>query len=360
MKKKYYDIKPLLELKAEYNIIMGERSNGKTYAVCKTMIENFLTTGTYGVYIRRYADEILPSNLKALFNPFDIEKISKGRYNKIAYRGKVFEIGMYDYDNDKWIKREPFCFCAALNTWENAKGPDRGVVGIILFDEFLTRRFYLTNEFLSFQNVLSSFIRDREKVQIFLVGNTVSFYSPYFEEFGLENIKEMEPGTINCFSFQNGTKIAIDYCESVASEKESAKFFNFNPSKANMITTGKWEIPDYPHYSKSIDFIREVSLRFYIHFDNDLICGNIVSKDNSVFLFFHMQTKEITEENEIVYSTKLDTNPLHCVTFSQSALDVHQTIARLIRGGRLFFSTNKVGEIYNNYYKWQQKYNLIS
>jgi len=357
---KYYDINPLLKLDAEYNIIMGERSNGKTYAVCKLIIENFLQTGTFGVYIRRYADEILPANIKALFNPFDISKLSKGKYNKIMYRGKCFEIGNYDFEKDKWINKEPLCFTAALNTWENAKGPDRGVVGIILFDEFLTRRFYLTNEFLSFQNVLSSFIRDRENVKIFLVGNTVSFYSPYFEEFGLENIKEMEPGTINCYTFENGTKIAVDYCESVASGKESAKLFNFNSTKANMITTGKWEIPDYPHYSKSIDFIREVILKFYIKFDNDTICGNIVVKKDKSFIYFHQQTKEFDEENSIIYSTQLSDNPLKCVTLAQGTTDAHKIINSIIKQGRLFFSTNKVGEIYTNYIKWQQRYSLIN
>ncbi len=359
-KKKYYDIKPLLKLNAEYNIIMGERSNGKTYSVCKLIIENFLETGTYGVYIRRYADEIMPSNIKALFNPFEIEKISKGRYNRIMYRGKMFEIGNYDFEKDKWINKEPLCFCAALNTWENAKGPDRGVVGIILFDEFLTRRFYLTNEFLSFQNVLSSFIRDRENVRIFLVGNTVSFYSPYFEEFGLENIKEMEPGTLNCFEFENGTKIAVDYCESVSAEKESAKFFNFNPAKANMITTGKWEIPDYPHYSGSIDFVREVILKFYIKFDNDTICGNIVVKKDKVFIFFHLQTKEYDSDNSIEYSTQLSDNPLKSVTLAQGITDAHKLINNLLKQGRVFFSTNKVGEIFTNYLKWQQRYSLIN
>lgn len=358
---KYYDIKPLLDLDAEYNIIMGERSNGKTYAVCKLIIENFLKTGTFGVYIRRYADEILPSNLKTLFNPFDIDKLSKGKHNKIAYRGKMFEIGQYDFEKDKWIHKEPLCFTAALNTWENAKGPDRGVVGIILFDEFLTRRYYLTNEFLSFQNVLSSFIRDRENVRIYMVGNTVSFYSPYFEEFGLENIKEMKPGELNCYSFQNGTKIAVDYCESVGEEKASAKFFNFNSTKANMITTGKWEIPDYPHYGKSIDFIREVLFRFYIKFDNDIICGNIVQKKTSVFIYFHAQTKELEdEENLFIYSKEPSDNPRHCTYFRQGELEVQQLILGLIGHSRIFFSTNHVGEIFNNYYKWQQKYTLIS
>lgn len=360
MANKYYDINPLLELDAEYNIIMGERSNGKTYSVLKTMIEHYLKTGHYGVYIRRYADEILPSNLKLLFNPFDISKLSKGKYNRITYRGKQFDIGFYDEETDKWTTREPFCFCAALNTWENAKGPDRGIVGIILFDEFLTRRYYLTNEFLSFQNVLSSFIRDRENVKVFLVGNTVSFYSPYFDEFDLDDVKNMQPGELNCYTFQNGTKIAVDYCESVGEQKASAKFFNFNSNKANMITTGKWEIPDYPHYGKSIDFIREVVLKFYIKFDNDIICGNVVQKPGKVFIYFHKQTKEIDEDNSIIYSTVLSDNPLHCIQFRQGTLDAQILITRLLSQNRTFFSDNKTGEIYNNYYKWQQKYSLIS
>lgn len=358
MKSKYYDIKPLLDLNAEYNIIMGERSNGKTYSVCKLIIENFLKNGTYGAYIRRYADEILPANIKALFNPFDVEKMSKGKYNKIMYRGKMFEIGNYDYEKDKWITREPLCFCASLNTWESAKGPDRGTVEILLFDEFLTRRYYLTNEFLAFQNVLSSFIRDRDNAKIFLVGNTVSFYSPYFEEFGLENIKEMEPGSLNCFTFQNGTKIAVDYCESVGETRGNAKFFNFNPTKANMITTGKWEIPDYPHYAGTIDFVREVPFRFYINFDNDLICGCVVQKHERVFLYFHKQTKEIEEENTFIYSTTLSDDPLKCVTFAQGETDAQRLINKLIKARRMFFSDNKVGEIFNNYYKWQAKYTM--
>ena len=345
-KEQYYDIKPLLKLDAEYNMIMGERSNGKTYSVLLTMIEHYIKTGEYGVYIRRYADEILPSNIKGLFNPFDIEKLSKGKYNHIGYRGKQFDIGTYDYEKDKWVKKEPFCFCAALNTWESAKGPDRGIVGIVLFDEFLTRRYYLTNEFLSFQNVLSSFLRDRGNAKVFMVGNTVSFYSPYFEEFGLENIKDMKVGDVACFTFDNGTKIAVEYCKSVGESKESAKFFNFNSTKANMITTGKWEIPDYPHYGKSIDFIREVPFRFYIQFDNELLCGCIVCKRDEVFLYFHMQTKEIDQEKELLFTTKPDGNPHHYTSFSSASLAysrVSSLFNTLIKSNKMFFANNKVG-----------------
>lgn len=362
-KKKYYDIKPLLKLEAEYNIIMGERSNGKTYSVLNTMLEHFLKTGEYGVYIRRYADEILPANIKGLFNPFDISKLSKGKYNHIAYRGREFLIGTYDFEKDKWKQKEPFCFTAALNTWENAKGPDRGVVGIMLFDEFLSRRYYLTNEFLSFQNVVSSFIRDRANARIFLVGNTVSFFSPYFEEFGLENIKEMQVGDLACFTYDNGTKIAVQYTESVGEEKESAKFFNFNSKKANMITTGKWEIPDYPHYAGSIDFLREVLFRFFVKFDNEIICGNLVHHKDDIFLYFHYQTKDIpNEDTSLIFETSVSGNPRHFTTLKSSVTtygEVMQLVNTLINSNKMFFSTNKVGEVFNNFYKWQSRFAIL-
>lgn len=362
-KKKYYDIKPLLKLDAEYNIIMGERSNGKTYSVLKTMLEHFMQTGEYGVYLRRYADEILPANIKGLFQPFekDLEKMSKGKYNHIAYRGREYLIGKYDFEKDKWEQKEQFCFAAALNTWENAKGPDRGVVGTILFDEFLSRRYYLTNEFLSFQNVLSSFMRDRAGAKVFLVGNTVSFYSPYFEEFGLENIKDMQVGDLVCFTYDNGAKIAVQYTESVGEDKESAKFFNFNSKKANMITTGKWEIPDYPHYPESIDFTREVLFKFFVKFDNEVICGNLVKHKEDLFLYFHMQTKEFDETDYLIFETTPSGSPKRYTSFkaSRSIYDVMSIVNTLIDSDKMFFSTNKVGEIFNNYFKWQSRYTIL-
>ena len=39
-KKKYYDIKNLLETKAQYMILLGQRANGKSYQCKKTVLED--------------------------------------------------------------------------------------------------------------------------------------------------------------------------------------------------------------------------------------------------------------------------------------------------------------------------------
>ena len=302
--------------------------------------------------VRRYDDELRPANIKSLFSPFDIFKMSKGKYNRIEYRGQCFNIGKYNYEEMEWdTKPIPFCYAASLNTWENSKGADRGYIRYILFDEFITRRNYLVNEYISFQNCVSTFIRDRGKCNIFLVGNSVSFYCPYFNEFNV-NVKDMKPGDLNCYQYENGTKIAVQYCASVGETKASAKFFNFN-DKAKMITTGQWEIPEYPHYPHSVDFVRDVLFRFYVKFDNEKLCCCLINKKEGYFVFIHEQTKDIPDD-AIIFSQDFSSDIRHQRGFKQlPAIPLYEKIRHYMLSAPKFFSNNKVGEIFNNYYRWQ-------
>ena len=43
-KQKFYSLKNILSKDAQYNIIFGERSNGKTYSVLKYGLEKFCQT----------------------------------------------------------------------------------------------------------------------------------------------------------------------------------------------------------------------------------------------------------------------------------------------------------------------------
>lgn len=45
-KTQYYSLKNILQKKAVYNIIIGERSNGKTYAVLREGVKNYLNNKT--------------------------------------------------------------------------------------------------------------------------------------------------------------------------------------------------------------------------------------------------------------------------------------------------------------------------
>ena len=57
-KPKFYSLENILSKNADYNIIFGERSNGKTYATLEYVLTKYVETGEQGAYIRRWSEEI--------------------------------------------------------------------------------------------------------------------------------------------------------------------------------------------------------------------------------------------------------------------------------------------------------------
>ena len=62
--KKYYSLKNILEYNASYNLIVGKRSNGKSYACLYKGLERYFNEGKQIAYIRRWRDDITGANGK--------------------------------------------------------------------------------------------------------------------------------------------------------------------------------------------------------------------------------------------------------------------------------------------------------
>ena len=166
-------------------MIIGERSNGKTYACLKYALDNFFKKGEEFVYLRRWNDDVKTKRMQTLFTPFKdyLEK----RNGKVIFKSGTF----YFVDLDTEIETV-MAYALSISEVEHMKSSSYENVTTVIFDEFLTRRVYLVNEFVSFMNVLSTIIRKRENVTIFMLGNTVNRYCPYFSEMGLKNIRSEE------------------------------------------------------------------------------------------------------------------------------------------------------------------------
>ena len=54
---------------AHYNWLIGERSNGKTYACLKEMIINYAKTGQQGALIRRWKEDFRGKRGQMMFAP---------------------------------------------------------------------------------------------------------------------------------------------------------------------------------------------------------------------------------------------------------------------------------------------------
>ena len=250
---KYYDLRNILQTDCIYNIIIGERSNGKTYACLKYGVERYFKTGEQFAIVRRWQTDIRGHRASAMFSALvkngEIKKLSKGKYVGIHYWAGRFYPCNYD-DKGKAVYRdnEVIAHPFSLSDTEHNKSISYPNTTTIIFDEFTTRQVYLPDEFVLFMNTISTIVRDRTNVKIFMLGNTVDKYCPYFKEMGLKNIHKQEQGTIDVYRYGNSKlKVAVEYCKSMGKSKANNFLFAFDNPKLEMIKTGAWELDIYPH-----------------------------------------------------------------------------------------------------------------
>lgn len=351
---KYYSLKNILSKHAQYNMIIGERSNGKTYAVTKHIIEQYIKTGGEGAIIRRWGEDFKNKRganmFTALVNDRTLEKLSKGKYNNIIYRGKMW----YLVNTEDESICDCFCYAFALSEMEHDKSVSYPNVTTILFDEFLTRGYYLVDEFVTFINVLSTIIRDRDNVTIFMCGNTVNKWSPYFNEFGLTHIKNMKQGDIDVYTYGNsGLKVAVEYCSTSLRnrvKKASDVYFAFNNPKLEMVTKGTWLIDNYPHLPHKYK-PNKIEYTFFVVFDGETLQCEVVS-DNDLFVYIHRKTTELKyRPNDVVYDLGSHAEPNLRFSFIRPIDRIDEKIYSLYKAKRFFYQSNDIGEILNNFVK---------
>lgn len=358
----YYDISGIDALDAVYNLIYGKRSNGKTFAVCRKIIDAYLDEDLPSAYLRRLDEMIKPKNLSELFDPhipYIIEK-TEGKYNSILYRSNGFYLCCYDGDIKISQDKKPFCRTYAINTAETTKGQDAGEVKYVFFDEFITRQFYLTNEFVLFQNLLSSIVRNRAGIKIYMVANTVSKYCPYFREMGLTRMKDQKQGTIDVYTMgASGTKIAVEYSDAAGGGENVSQYFCFDNPELDMITSGAWEIALYRHIPRGVGSLPP-ELQFFIVFDGQILRGGLYIFNDAPLLTFSRRYKEIKDpEDQIIYADNLDDppdpNPLHNTNLAHTPTKAHELILSLIKQHKTYFADNEDGETFAAWLKWATK-----
>ena len=349
---------------AQYYMIYGERSNGKTYDSLLRGLRNYAKTGEQFAYLRRWGEDIRTKNLSNLFSGHIENGVLKtlftDKWNQIYYRSGKFFLEKREDDGTVTRDENPVGYAFDLNGMEHYKSTSFPRVTLIIFDEFLSRNGYLPNEFTLFQNSLSTIIRHRDNVKIFMLGNTVNQSCPYFNEMGLTHIKKQKQGTVDLYTYPNGAKVVVEYAESSYKRggKASDVYFAFDDPEINMITTGIWEMNIYPHLNVRYR-PKDVVANFFIDFEGDLLHGEVVSLDTGPFIFLHRKTTPIKDESkDIVYTTYADERWNYRMCLTKQSDDLSCFILKCLRENKIFYSTNEIGECMRNYVMWSDSYSI--
>lgn len=356
MKSEFYNMKNILTRNAKYNVIFGERSNGKSFAVKEYAINRYAKKGEQFAIVRRWTDDFTGKRGTQMFEDLCkldvVTKATNGEWTDIYYYGSRWYFCRWE-DGKRIVSEDIFAFGFSLTAMEHDKSISFPRITTILFDEFLSRSGYLPDEFVTCMNVFSTIIRQRNNVTIFMCGNTVNPYCPYFKEMGLRHVKQMKPGDIDTYTYgDSGLTVAVEYTLPNIKGKPSDVYFAFDNPKLSMITGGEWEIGIYPHCP--VKFLpKEIMFTYFIIYDEQILQCEVVQHDNMGFTFIHPKTTPLKDENtDLIYSTDYDPRPNWKRKITKPTSKIEDKIAMYYRKDKIFYSDNETGETVRNYLMW--------
>lgn len=357
-KVKYYDIrKTIKKTDVPYYMVIGKRSNGKTYSSLQYCIENRVKKGKECVYLRRWNDDIIGARGKKVFSDFmnDSEYISNltdGEFSGLHYWNRALYLCNYlESGKPVYSENDRVCYFMALNDVEHDKStggyPN---VSTIIFDEFVARHGYIVDEFITFNHVVSTIVRGKDDVKIIMLGNTLNKFCPYFKEMGLMHVDKMKQGSIDIYTYSNNKlKVLVEYTADDTGNMESDFYFAFDNPRLDMITKGAWELPVYPHCRVSFKNI-DVVFRYYIVFSDKTFECQVVSKENDVFTFIFEKTTEINgNERHIVYDVDTVENIYYNSSIYKYRNETERKILWFFTHDKVFYSDNEVGNYIQNF-----------
>ena len=362
---KYYDTKRIDKTGAKIRIIFGMRSNGKTTAGLLHGLEKRIKSlhgrGEQMVYLRRWDDEIRPKNdISSLFDGilkfYNIDEKTNGEYNTIIYKARKFYLARVEDEETLKIDTKPLCICLALSQNEHYKSLSFPDVTTIVFDEFISEnRQYLPGEFKRLTSVLSTVIRLRKDVEVYLIGNTVDYNCIYWSEFRItEIVKKIQEGEIYHYKPKGRqTDIAIERAEALDSDGRIINVYtDFDTPNSEMINKGAWDTDNYPHLPFSYNQ-NDILFIFFIEFNTELFQCEIINKYDTPYIYIHRKTTEIKNpDDDLIYGDDPTGKPNYSINIFKPEHKIQKRICDLFYYNKVFYQDNMVGDTVSAFLNW--------
>ena len=215
----HYNIDNINKIGANFNLIYGEKSNGKSYQVKhKEGVLHYLETGNKFILLRRWREDISNLWIERYFADVDVIRLTDNKYNCITQYRKELFFSNYDVETKKTKRGEKIGYVVALSTEQHMSSASFLDVDRIIFEEFMERGSYIPHEPDRLMVFYSTVDRKRGTTKLYMVGNSISRVCPYIKEWGLDEIfRKQKQGEINLKEIQNEetkVKIAIEFCQS--------------------------------------------------------------------------------------------------------------------------------------------------
>ena len=352
-KQKYVDLTPLAKGEYPYSMVLGARSNGKSFWCKRFVLEKAFRSDSHKfIYLRRYQIEARAADVEGYFRDAPIMEITKGQYSKITiYRGTIYFANV-DPETGKDIRGDIAGYVAYLSNEQHFKSQNFNDVQEILFEEFITDGGYLFREPERLQSLISTVARKR-KIRVWLIGNTINRVCPYFTEYQLNGILKQKQGTIDVYEHhtdqvnEDGSPVIVRIGVYLTEQPENNSKMFFG-AFSKMTTGGKWQTREYPH----MDYhYRECKKIYNILLRHDTFLFNmeiLKTPKREYIVFVHPHTGKT--EGQRIIDSKPDPSPLVTQGLNPQRKG-DKLMLYLINTNTVFFSDNLTGADYENVIK---------
>ena len=342
MKQKYYRLTNMDKQNAQYKILLGENSNGKSYAVKERIVQEAFDYGKKFVYMRRYELECKPNSVAHYFLDCPITAITRGEYSCVScYQGGIY---LSNLDENGKIKRgKHIGYYMYLSGYEHFKSLPFPNVENVVYEEFVTLRMYLDDEPNLLQMFISIIAR-RRKITVYMIANTISRVCPYFTAWDLRGIPRQKQGTIDIYEHEtdnfdeNGEKIiiriAVEFCEN--SGKNSKMFFG---KVAETITGGVWKSEEQPKLENEMSTYNTIYELKIENMGFSFVLQLVSNKQGNVVVYVYPYTYKRKIDRTI---TKVVSENPYCTNWFINNKPENK-ILELIEQRKVFFSDNMTG-----------------
>lgn len=343
---KYLSKKKVKSIKCDYLLLLGERSNGKSYSVKSICVEQAYKNKKLFIYLKRYDLEVKDSLCVSYFADMPIQEITSGEYTCIDVFRKGIYLANIDPESGKVVRGQKIGICHALSGAEHYKSLQYPDVENIIYEEIISQNGqYLFNEPDALQQYVSSIFRNNRKGKIYMIGNTLSRICPYYNYWELDT-RSMKPGEIRHFIKKNedgpDTDIAVFLTESL--KTNTGLFFG---RAAKNITQGAYATEPQPRLPDDIRNYK-ILYRVVLQYENIMFMMQVLQHNESNDITWYITPKTTAiDKNTRVVSTEFSTSPY----YSRLLIGITQKeneLFKMLMDGRVCFSDDLTGtEFYN-------------
>ena len=354
-KQDYYRLTRILKTNAQYYVLIGERSNGKSFSVKEYCTKNSYDDSTKKfILLRRWQVDIKSDLTEVYLSDTPVEKITHGEYNCLTvFRGCIH---FSNVDDDGKVTRGRIAGYVRYLTGEQRfkSGAYKDVANII-YEEFISNDNYLPNEVNKLMSFVSTVAR-KECIKVFLIGNSISRICPYFSEWELTKIPKMVQGQIDVYEHDTGfidedtgekitVRIAVEFCQS--SGAISRMFFG---ASSKMTTTGAWQSDAQPHLEEKV-YNYTVIYSIVVQYQSfKFLCQFLKHKKSGAYLWYvQPKSTEIQKGTRIISDRLIEDNK---ATIGFTPLSTAESeLFRYMQNGKIAFSDNLSGSEFKQAYK---------